>query len=160
MNSVLLMEPFQKTTSSKSLVESLHSIQMTKPNVKTVTKSDLEEENKCTIISTNVCLDCNSEMKQDRRRSTKNKKTNTKEKIQKRKSAVIFRTEKQVLRNERERCRKARLNTAFKILRNSLPLSAIDECAQEIKYTQLEVLKLAATYISQLSNVLHTNYTT
>ena len=79
-----------------------------------------------------------------------------------RKSKVdIVRTEKQVLRNERERCRKARLNTAFNILRRTLPSSTSNSNEefyfhkpQEIKYTQLEVLKVASNYISQLTQLL------
>lgn len=79
-----------------------------------------------------------------------------------RKSKVdIVRSEKQVLRNERERCRKARLNTAFNVLRKTLPSSITmsnEELyfhrSQEIKYTQLEVLKIASNYISQLTQLL------
>lgn len=88
-----------------------------------------------------------------------------------RKSKVdIVRSEKQILRNERERSRKARLNTAFSVLRRALFSSAkysdnnIEENTAESlamhnhldgKYTQLEVLKIASTYISQLTNQLN-----
>ena len=81
---------------------------------------------------------------------------NRKKRIVRKSKVDIVRTEKQVLRNERERVRKARLNRAFNVLRRTLPSSAEEECykSQENKYTQLEVLKFASFYISQLTQLL------
>ncbi|XP_057309264.1 protein twist-like [Hydractinia symbiolongicarpus] len=60
-------------------------------------------------------------------------------------------SEKQILRNERERQRKARLNFAFKILKQTVN----NISHKRTKHlTQLEILKLATVYISNLADVL------
>ena len=69
-----------------------------------------------------------------------------------RKSKTINRSPRQVRRNERERGRKARLNAAFKVLRNVIPFYS--EGLNKEKLTQVQVLRLAAKYIMTLSDIL------
>ncbi len=69
-----------------------------------------------------------------------------------RRSRNINRSPRQVRRNERERGRKARLNAAFKVLRNVIPFYT-DGLNKE-KLTQVQVLRLAAKYIMTLSDIL------
>ena len=69
-----------------------------------------------------------------------------------RKSKNINRSPRQVRRNERERGRKARLNAAFKVLRNVIPFYS--EGLNKEKLTQVQVLRLAAKYIMTLSDIL------
>eukprot|EP00794_Sanderia_malayensis_P012019 gene12019-13259_t len=69
-----------------------------------------------------------------------------------RRSKNTNRSPRQVRRNERERGRKARLNAAFKVLRNVIPFYT-DGLSKE-KLTQVQVLRLAAKYIMTLSDIL------
>ena len=69
-----------------------------------------------------------------------------------RKTKNVNRSPRQVRRNERERGRKARLNAAFKVLRNVIPLYS--EGLNKEKLTQVQVLRLAAKYIMTLSEIL------
>lgn len=69
-----------------------------------------------------------------------------------RKMKNINRSPRQVRRNERERGRKARLNAAFKVLRNVIPFYS--EGLNKEKLTQVQVLRLAAKYIMTLSDIL------
>ena len=69
-----------------------------------------------------------------------------------RKSKNINRSPRQVRRNERERGRKARLNAAFKVLRNVIPFYS--EGLNKEKLTQVQVLRLASKYIMTLSDIL------
>eukprot|EP00112_Aurelia_sp_Birch-Aquarium-sp1_P009819 Seg213.6 transcript_id=Seg213.6/GoldUCD/mRNA.D3Y31 product="Neurogenic differentiation factor 1" protein_id=Seg213.6/GoldUCD/D3Y31 len=69
-----------------------------------------------------------------------------------RKSKNTNRSPRQVRRNERERGRKARLNAAFKVLRNVIPFYS--EGLSKEKLTQVQVLRLAAKYITTLSDIL------
>lgn len=62
-------------------------------------------------------------------------------------------TTRQLRRNERERCRKARLNAAFQVLRSVVP-NNISSGASERKMTQVEILRLAKNYISNLTELL------
>lgn len=60
-------------------------------------------------------------------------------------------SEKQIIRNERERQRKARLNSAFKILKQTVNNISYKRTKH---LTQLEILKLATVYISNLAEML------
>ena len=65
------------------------------------------------------------------------------------------RTTRQIRRNERERGRKARLNAAFQVLRSVVPSSLNSSgSVSERKMTQVEILRLAKTYISNLTELL------
>lgn len=65
------------------------------------------------------------------------------------------RTTRQIRRNERERGRKARLNAAFQVLRSVVP-SGLNKSGtvSERKMTQVEILRLAKNYISNLTELL------
>lgn len=63
-------------------------------------------------------------------------------------------TTRQLRRNERERCRKARLNAAFQVLRSVVPNNISSTGASERKLTQVEILRLAKNYISNLTELL------
>ncbi|XP_068705061.1 basic helix-loop-helix transcription factor amos-like [Montipora capricornis] len=65
------------------------------------------------------------------------------------------RTTRQIRRNERERGRKARLNAAFQVLRSVVP-SSVNTSGNdsERKMTQVEILRLAKNYISNLTELL------
>lgn len=65
------------------------------------------------------------------------------------------RTTRQIRRNERERGRKARLNAAFQVLRSVVP-SHVNSTGgvSERKMTQVEILRLAKNYISNLTELL------
>ena len=66
------------------------------------------------------------------------------------------RTTRQIRRNERERGRKARLNAAFQVLRSVVPSSSFNSSGTvtERKMTQVEILRLAKNYISNLTELL------
>lgn len=65
------------------------------------------------------------------------------------------RTTRQIRRNERERGRKARLNAAFQVLRSVVPSSLnTSGTVSERKMTQVEILRLAKNYISNLTELL------
>lgn len=65
------------------------------------------------------------------------------------------RTTRQIRRNERERGRKARLNAAFQVLRSVVPSTLNTPGAvSERKMTQVEILRLAKNYISNLTELL------
>ena len=64
--------------------------------------------------------------------------------------------ERQLRRNERERERQARLNSAFDVLRGSIP-SFLAPYKHEQKLTQIETLRLAKYYISSLKGMLEDN---
>lgn len=61
--------------------------------------------------------------------------------------------QRQLRRNERERERQARLNSAFDVLRGSIP-SFLAPYKNEQKLTQIETLRLAKYYISSLKGML------
>ena len=61
--------------------------------------------------------------------------------------------QRQLRRNERERERQARLNSAFDVLRNSIP-SFLAPYKEEQKLTQIETLRLAKYYIGSLKDML------
>ena len=63
---------------------------------------------------------------------------------------------RQLRRNERERCRKARLNAAFQVLRSVVP-NNVSTGTSERKMTQVEILRLAKNYISNLTELLQDN---
>ena len=68
------------------------------------------------------------------------------------------RSTRQLRRNERERGRKARLNAAFQVLRSVVPdASSTRAGTTERKMTQVEILRLAKNYISNLTEILQTN---
>ncbi|XP_029208913.2 protein dimmed-like [Acropora muricata] len=65
------------------------------------------------------------------------------------------RTTRQIRRNERERGRKARLNAAFQVLRSVVPSTVNSSgTVTERKMTQVEILRLAKNYISNLTELL------
>ncbi|XP_078383653.1 uncharacterized protein LOC144666163 [Oculina patagonica] len=65
------------------------------------------------------------------------------------------RTTRQIRRNERERGRKARLNAAFQVLRSVVPSNVNSSGGvSERKMTQVEILRLAKNYISNLTELL------
>lgn len=65
------------------------------------------------------------------------------------------RTTRQIRRNERERGRKARLNAAFQVLRSVVPSTVnTSGTVTERKMTQVEILRLAKNYISNLTELL------
>ena len=61
--------------------------------------------------------------------------------------------QRQLRRNERERERQARLNSAFDVLRGSIP-SFLAPYKEEQKLTQIETLRLAKYYIRSLKGML------
>ena len=61
--------------------------------------------------------------------------------------------QRQLRRNERERERQARLNSAFDVLRGSIP-AFLAPYKNEQKLTQIETLRLAKYYISSLKGML------
>ena len=63
------------------------------------------------------------------------------------------RRQRQLRRNERERERQARLNSAFDVLRGSIP-SFLAPYKDEQKLTQIETLRLAKYYIRSLKGML------
>ena len=117
-----------------------------------INNNSIQDELSLNDQDMNVCFtECNNCQKESKTEDQKSSKNSRKTKT------GIIRSEKQVLRNERERGRKARLNTAFKVLRGALPLTTDTKNSHEAKYTQLEVLKLASKYISQLTEILERN---
>lgn len=64
------------------------------------------------------------------------------------------RSTRQLRRNERERGRKARLNAAFQVLRSVVPNNVSSAESTERKMTQVEILRLAKNYISNLTEIL------
>ncbi len=64
--------------------------------------------------------------------------------------------QRQLRRNERERERQGRLNSAFDVLRGSIP-SFLAPYKHEQKLTQIETLRLAKYYISSLKGMLDEN---
>ena len=62
------------------------------------------------------------------------------------------RSPRQIRRNERERGRKARLNAAFKVLRNTIPFFCNEQNKE--KLTQVQILRLASRYIRNLTSML------
>lgn len=131
----------------------IESLQCLHNDAETYKQQQQQEKARENIISS-VYLNCNTSPAP--RKELVNKRQKRKiTKSSTRKAIVCERSEKQILRNERERSRKARLNTAFKILRNTLPLTHVaTDSSQEIKYTQLHVLSLASAYISHLTSIL------
>lgn len=65
------------------------------------------------------------------------------------------RSPRQVIRNERERGRKARLNAGFRVLRTMIP--GYCGSPKKDKLTQVQVLKMAAKYIYNLTVMLEEN---
>ena len=68
------------------------------------------------------------------------------------------RSTRQLRRNERERGRKARLNAAFQVLKSVVPdgiaTSGSSSSSSDRKMTQVEILRLAKNYISNLTELL------
>lgn len=67
----------------------------------------------------------------------------------------VSRSTRQLRRNERERGRKARLNAAFQVLKSVVPdnINATTGSSDR-KMTQVEILRLAKNYISNLTELL------
>ena len=66
----------------------------------------------------------------------------------------VEKSPRQARRNARERGRKARLNSAFQVLRSMVPKTV--ESSHERKLTQVEILRLAKNYICSLTTMLQT----
>lgn len=65
------------------------------------------------------------------------------------------RSTRQLRRNERERGRKARLNAAFQVLKSVVPDNIHTTTgSSDRKLTQVEILRLAKNYISNLTELL------
>jgi len=119
----------------------------TKRRLTTSISSSIQEDIICNC-DYKECNDCLSRQNTGDYANFRSKKRN----VRNRKGEEL-RNNRQIIRNERERSRKARLNTAFNVLRNVLLQVGKTEW-NEPKYTQLEVLRFASVYISHLTNVL------
>lgn len=69
------------------------------------------------------------------------------------KVSETIKRQRQLRRNERERERQARLNSAFDVLRGSIP-SFLAPYKEDQKLTQIETLRLAKYYIRSLKGML------
>lgn len=99
--------------------------------------------------------------KPHRSSSNTSQSENTKDNVQRSRSRHCqsgTRSTRQLRRNERERGRKARLNAAFQVLKSVVPdhiaTSGSPTSSSDRKMTQVEILRLAKNYISNLTELL------